>query len=89
MLLVSYVFYYRSLARRCRLHRDGADNWLWQEADQLQRVVNVLPETVLLPWLVLLHLREETGRRRVFLVVPDSLAEEDFRILRLALRVSR
>jgi toxin CptA len=49
--------------------------------------VEVRPETVVLPWLVVLRYRcAEGGRTQTAAILPDSLDEDDFRRLRVWLK---
>lgn len=44
------------------------------------------PRTTVMPWLTVLLLRSSDGRRLSLTLLPDALAEDDFRRLRLWLR---
>lgn len=93
LMLPLLWFSHHHCQRRCRiavrLARESDGSWLWHRGDGTVAPVRVLPETVLLPWLVLLHVREEGGRRHVLPVLDDSLPVEQFRALRVALRLER
>lgn len=43
-------------------------------------------DTLVLPWLVVVNMKDDLGVRRSVLLLPDSLSEEDFRRLRVQLR---
>lgn len=84
---------HRHCRRRClnpaHIARESDGSWLWHTPDGRIVPVRLLPETVLTPWLVLLHVREEDGRRHVLLLLGDSLPPDQFRALRVALRLER
>lgn len=86
-------FSHRHYRRRCllpvRLARESDGSWLWHREDGAVVPVHLLPETVLTPWLVLLHLREEGGRHHTVTLLGDSLPPGQFRVLRVALRLER
>lgn len=46
----------------------------------------VCGDTLVLPWLVVLNLKDDLGARRSVLLLPDSLSAEAFRHLRVQLR---
>lgn len=54
--------------------------------DREPRAATVLPESVVFGILVVLRVRDDSGRREDFTLLPDSMSAEDFRILRLWLR---
>ncbi len=93
VLLPPLWFSYHHYRRRClvpaRIARETDGSWLWHRADDTVVPVRLLPETVLTPWLVLLHVREEGGHRHSLVVLGDSLPAEQFRALRVALRLER
>ncbi|MCG5510503.1 hypothetical protein LQ956_09585 [Ectothiorhodospira sp. A-7Y] len=65
----------------------GADGGWWLASrDGGRLMVRVLPGSVVLPGLILLSLRDETGRRHRLLLAGDSVAGGDLRPLRLCLR---
>lgn len=86
-------FSHRHYRRRClataRLARETDGSWLWHRDDGSVVPVRLLPDTVLTPWLVVLHVREEGGRRHSLALLGDSLPAEQFRALRVALRLER
>ncbi|WP_338031785.1 protein YgfX [Ectothiorhodospira shaposhnikovii] len=64
-----------------------ADGACWLESRDGRRVmVEVLPDSVVLPGLILLLLRDETGRHQRLLLTRDAVAGGDLRPLRLRLR---
>jgi toxin CptA len=65
------------------LHGDGRCEKVG--ADDTANEVVVLPQTVVLSWLVVLRHRQQ-GRTGAWVLVADSLDAEDFRRLRLWLR---
>jgi len=50
------------------------------------RTATQLPATLIHPWLCVLHLRLQCGRRVYWLIVYDALEHETFRVLRVRLR---
>ncbi|TAN52395.1 MAG: hypothetical protein EPN21_04150 [Methylococcaceae bacterium] len=69
-----------------RLRVDGADAWqLWTLAGQ-EIPVTLLPGSINLPWLILLHFRGDDGRFYAVPILPDSLGAHDFRRLAVRLR---
>lgn len=93
MLLPLLWFSHRHYRRRClataRLAHESDGSWLWHRDDDTVAQVRILPETLLTPWLVVLHLREESGRRHAAILLGDSLPPDQFRALRVALRLER
>lgn len=89
LLWLSHRYYHRRCRMPVRLARESDGSWLWHRGDDSVVPVDVLPETVITPWLVLLHVREEGGRRHVLPLLGDSLPAEQFRTLRVALRLER
>ncbi len=67
-----------------RLNADGSA--AWQDLDRTWRPATELTGAVLASWLVLLSIRDETGRSRNVLVLPDSVDRDALRRLRLWLR---
>lgn len=89
LLLASYLHARRRLLAPVRIARESDGSWLWHREDGAVVPVRLLPDSVLTHRLVLLHLREEGGRRHVLPVLEDSLPPERFRALRVALRLER
>lgn len=89
VLLCSYSHYRRSCLSLVRIARESDGSWLWHCDDGSVVPVRLLPDTVLTPWLVLLNVREVGGRRHSLPLLGDSLPPEQFRALRVALRVER
>lgn len=87
------LFSYRHARRGClaavRIARESDGSWLWHRDDGSVVPVHLLPDTLLTPWLVLLNVREEGGRRHSLPLLGDSLPPEQFRALRVALRLER
>ncbi|MCG5493003.1 hypothetical protein LPW33_02340 [Ectothiorhodospira variabilis] len=65
-------------------HGDG-QWWMRQAGDQPIRVC-ILPDTVVLPWLVLLSMRCERGRYHRLPLMADAVDADDLRRLRVRLR---
>lgn len=64
-----------------------ADGTCWLESRDGRRVMaRILPESVVLPGLILLLLRDETGRRLQLPLIRDAVVGGDLRPLRLRLR---
>jgi toxin CptA len=90
LLLAGYLHARRRILAPARIARESDGSWLWHREDGTVVPVRLLPDTLLLPRLVLLHMREEgSGRRHVLPVLEDSLPPERFRVLRVALRLER
>lgn len=93
LLLPLLWFSYRHYRRRCltqvRLARESDGGWLWHRDDGSVVPVRLLPDTVLTPWLVVLRVSEEGGCRHSLTLLGDSLPAEQFRALRVALRLER
>ena len=68
-----------------RLERDGRIGIAVFGQDQF-RPVGVLPGATVHPWLTVLRLQEEQGKRYVLLLCGDMLTADDFRRLRVFLR---
>lgn len=66
------------------LRQDGAIDLQRKDGVLLQG--RVLPQTTVISWLVVLLLRQENGRTLALTLLPDALAVDDFRQLRLWLR---
>ncbi|WP_127477184.1 protein YgfX [Sulfurivermis fontis] len=88
-LWFSHQYYRRRTLQPVRLARESDGGWLWHRGDDTVVPVRILPETLLTPWLVVLHLREEGGRRHAAVLLGDSLPPGQFRALRVALRLER
>ncbi|MFA5627822.1 MAG: protein YgfX [Thiohalomonadaceae bacterium] len=86
LIWISYRYYIRHIQPLINLAHQGNGGWLWYHNDGTAVPVHILPETLLTPWLVLLRVREEGGRRHSLPILADSLSTEDFRALRVALR---
>lgn len=89
LLWFSHHFSRRRVLQPVRLARESDGGWLWHRDDDTVAPVRLLPETLLTPWLVVLHLREESGRRHAAVLLGDSLPPDQFRALRVALRLER
>lgn len=64
-----------------------ADGSLAMRREEEWRPVALLPGSIVNPWLSTIRYRSETGKRAGTLVLlPDSLAEDDFRRLRVWLK---
>lgn len=68
-----------------RLLGAGRDGW-WLEEGGVRSAVEILGESRVWTFLVLLQLRTEAGVRRL-LIAPDALPHADLRRLRVALRL--
>jgi toxin CptA len=78
---------YRSWPRmdEHRLRRDqGRGLELW--VGGAWRPVSVRSESVVLPWLCVLHLVLDDGQARTLVILPDGMPADDFRRLRVWLR---
>lgn len=83
LLAASAVIYWRFRAElRLRCSVDG-EMEIWREGTWSR--VEILPDGVVLPWLVALSWRER-GRIRHFMIPLDALAAEDHRRLRVWLK---
>ncbi len=90
LLLAGYRHGRRRILAPVRIARESDGSWLWHREDGAVVPVRLLPDTLLTPKLVLLHVREEgSGRHHVLPVLGDSLPPEQFRALRAALRLER
>ncbi len=91
VLLLSYLRYRRRYWRAA--HPDAVRSVVWGVADRVELTLGsgrradatLLPQGFIQPWLVILHLRPDTGRRRHLMVLPDMLDAESFRRLRVRL----
>jgi len=91
VVLLSYLRY-----RRLYWPGDNPDAvraLVWGPADRVQLTLGsghrvsaaLLPHVFIQPWLVILHLSQQHGRKRHLIVLPDMLDAEDFRRLRVRL----
>lgn len=65
---------------------DGDGQWWIRQAGDEQMSVCMLPDTVVLPWLVLLSMRCERGRYHRLPLMADAMDANDLRRLRVRLR---
>lgn len=89
LLWFSHRHYRRRILQPVKLARESDGGWLWHRGDDTVVPVRILPETLLTAWLVALQLREEGGRRHAAILLGDSLPPDQFRALRVALRLER
>lgn len=68
-------------------HADGDNDW-WTRAGR-HFCGETEPGSIVLPWLVILHLRSRDGHRFAVPLLPDSLPADALRRLRVRLRVAR
>lgn len=74
-----------SAFRSLRLAADGA--WLRRVAGEQEFRIEVLADSTVFVWLVVLRFRlEGEGRVRALTLLPDHLSREEFRMLRIWLR---
>lgn len=90
-VLVSGVVYWRrnrhgAFPRRIRI--DAAGQWkLWLPSDdEAEAGLTLLPGSIVVPWLLLLHFRLQNGRFYALPLMPDSLEPDGFRKLMVRLR---
>ena len=99
LLLVSIVLYslhdsWRRQVRRS--HPDAVRRIIWKDAQHCQLTltsgrrldVGLARQAFILPWLVVLHFKTPQRRFRYLPVLPDMLAEDVFRRLRVRLRIA-
>jgi toxin CptA len=88
-VLVLFLFLFRRLRTRqdlpdaIRLSADGSLSWI--PVDGSTRNYKVVMATTVLPWLVVLRLTGQGGKRSLVLP-PDSMTAEEYRQLRVWLR---
>jgi len=70
------------------LHADAEQNWRLGLASGREMEARLLPGTVVSRWLIVLHLRDATGRFHALPVLPDSVDSESYRRLCVCLRGS-
>jgi hypothetical protein len=91
VLVLSYLRYRRLYWLTA--NRDSIRSLVWGSAERMQLTLesgqgagaSLLPHGFVLSWLVILHLRLDTGRKRYLIVLPDMLDAESFRRLRVRL----
>lgn len=64
----------------------GSAGWSLEEDGRDPQALSILPDTVVSPWLIVLHGRIGEERRQ-WVIARDSLDSESFRCLRVHLRV--
>lgn len=75
------------LAKRPPLEiRTETDGSLLVKVGEDWQPVEILPSTVVTPWLTALHYRQTPGRARACVVLPDNLPADDFRRFRVWLK---
>lgn len=60
----------------------------WEVVDKEKYSAALLPDSIVLPWLVVLNFRLETGRNKSLIVFADAIDSQSFRKLRVRLKVS-
>ncbi len=78
-------------------HRDAVCGVEWFEAHDCQLQLSsgretrarLMPQVFILPWLVIMHFRCDSGRIRHLVLLPDMLEQEVFRRLRVRLMIER
>lgn len=79
-----------------RVHRDAIRQLHWGAgrecrlllASGQQATATLLPQAIVLRWLVILHFRGPGRQRRHLVILPDMLPGDRFRHLRVRLRIS-
>lgn len=69
-----------------RLHWSPEEGWTLTTRDGKDHEVELLPEAYLSNWLVVVHFRDERGKRRAVMLAQDSVRAEGFRRLKVLLR---
>ncbi len=90
LLLLSYLRYHRLYLAE---NPDAIRALVWGPAERVQLTLGsgcqvsaaLLPHVFIQPWLVILHLRQNQGRKRHLVVLPDMLDSASFRRLRVRL----
>lgn len=67
---------------------DAQDNWILRRRDGVEQRAELLGDSLLLPFLVVLNFKPANGRRLSVAVLGDCLPAERFRQLRARLRIS-
>ncbi len=91
VLVLSYLRYRRLYWLAA--NPDSIRSLVWGSAERMQLTLgsgqgagaSLLPHGFVLSWLVILHLRLDTGRKRYLVVLPDMLDADGFRRLRVRL----
>lgn len=68
---------------------NDARGWELMDAKQQVYPVSIGGSSVTTPAIIILHLQLEDRTRRVMIIVRDAVSEEDFRQLRVQLKISR
>ena len=86
-MLVAGLAYRRLTPRLAgiRLERVGGMRVCLAGQTEFRRVL-ALPGATVHPWLTVVRLQDEDGRRHMLLVAPDAMSHDDFRRLRVFLR---
>ncbi len=89
LIPVALLWHCRSRWRRMAivptLTWDGDGQW-WLHSDDGDQPLQLAPDSVVWPWLVVLNFRRENSGRLALPLLPDSLAADTLRRLRAALR---
>ncbi len=75
--------------RSCVAFRLESENGITLIQRNGEHVTGIIAGGVVVPWLVLLNVQQEEGRRRSLVLLPDSMNRDAFRRLRVALRWNR
>ncbi len=77
----------RSRRERCELGFSESTGWVLEQQGRAAKPLMILPDSVVSPWLIILHGDDGSASRR-WIIARDSMDAETFRALRVTLNVT-
>jgi hypothetical protein len=88
LLFIHYRYSPRYMFVCHRLVWQAGNHWLLTQ-QQHTETASLLPGSVLLPWLIILLFKMESGKNRVVAVWPDAVHPQGFRRLKVRLKIEQ
>ncbi len=90
LIAISLYFYLHREAKNSDYAIRHSDEFGWEFAysDADYNAIDILPSTVLTPYLIVLHIKQQNRKKQTILICKDALKHDDFRKLMVELKMS-